>query len=210
MTEKKIIGVVIVEDDETIRSVYSSIINTTKNITVIAGYGNAEEALKNYKEDSPDIVLMDINLPGISGIEAIMKIKKINPEASIIVLTVHDDHEMVFNALCAGANGYLTKNVDPEKLIASIDDAHKGGAPMSSKIAYMVVQSFHITTQSPLTTRETEILQKISRGKSYSVIANELFISKDTVKSHIKNIYRKLEVNSKASAIDVAMKKRII
>lgn len=210
MQTDKIISVVIVEDDDTIRSAYSSIINDTANITVIGSYSNAEDALKQYDEDQPDIILMDINLPGISGIEAILKIKKRNSSANIIVLTVHDDHEIVFNALCAGANGYLTKNVDPQKLISSIGDAHKGGAPMSSKIANMVVKSFHTTTESPLTSRETEILQKIARGKSYSIIAEELFISKDTVKSHIKNIYRKLEVNSKSSAIDVALKKRII
>jgi DNA-binding NarL/FixJ family response regulator len=116
----------------------------------------------------------------------------------------------VFDALCAGASGYLTKNISPQKLIDSIQEVQQGGAPMSTNIARMVINSFHRSNQSPLSPRETEILLQLSRGKSYSMIADELFINKETVRTHIKNIYQKLNVNSKADAIQKANKDRLI
>jgi len=153
---------------------------------------------------------MDIGLPGISGIEGIRRIKSAKPDIDILTVTVHDEDEKVFNALCAGATGYLTKNVSPERLIQAINEVRNGGAPMSTNIARMVISSFQISTQSPLTPRETEVLQLMTKGKSYTMIADELFINKETVRSHIKNIYQKLNVNSKSAAIEKATKERII
>lgn len=117
---------------------------------------------------------------------------------------------MVFDALCAGACGYLTKNVPPKKIIDSIKEAYGGGSPMSTSIARMVVQSFHKSNDSPLSPRETEVLQRLSQGKSYTMIADELFIDKETVRSHIKNIYQKLEVHSKAEALEKASRDKLI
>ena len=146
----------------------------------------------------------------IDGIEGIQKIKKTNPEIHIIVITVHEDSEMVFEALCAGASGYITKNANHSRLLDAIDEVQSGGAPMSTQIARMVVSSFQKNQNSPLTARETEVLELIAKGKSYSVIADELFVHKETVKSHIKNIYFKLHVNCKADALEIARKNKLI
>jgi DNA-binding NarL/FixJ family response regulator len=132
------------------------------------------------------------------------------PDVNIIVITVHENSELVFEALCAGACGYITKNTEYSRLIDSIKEAMKGGAPMSSNIARMVVESFQKNQDTPLTGRETQVLELLSKGKSYTVIADELFIHKETVKSHIKNIYFKLQVHSKADAIEVALKNKFI
>jgi DNA-binding NarL/FixJ family response regulator len=153
---------------------------------------------------------MDLDLPGMHGIEGIQRIKKTHPDINIIVLTVHEDSDMVFEALCAGASGYITKNANHSRLLDAIDEVQTGGAPMSGKIAKMVVDSFQKNQNSPLTSRETEVLEQLAKGKSYSIIADELFIHKETVKSHIKNIYFKLQVNSKAEALEIARKNKLI
>ncbi|MCZ6704210.1 MAG: response regulator transcription factor, partial [Ignavibacteria bacterium] len=167
-------------------------------------------AIKRLAMDEPDIILMDIGLPGISGIEGIKRIKNIRPNIDILTVTVYDEGEIVFNALCAGATGYLTKNISPQRLIEAIDEVRNGGAPMSTNIARLVIRSFQRSTDSPLTSRETEVLQHLSRGKSYTMIADDLYINKETVRTHIKNIYQKLNVHSKAAAIEKAMKDRLI
>ncbi len=210
MLNKNIIRVVIVEDDEIIRESFVSLINNSDNYLCIANYDTCEAAIKNLTNDSPQIILMDIGLPGISGIEGIRRIKKVYSKVDILVVTVHDDDEKVFDALCAGASGYLTKNVKPEKLLESLGEVVKGGAPMSTNIAKMVIRSFQRNTESPLSSRETEVLQQLARGKSYTMIAGDLHINKETVRSHIKNIYQKLNVNSKAEAIEKASKDRLI
>lgn len=204
------INVVIVEDDEIIRESFASLVNEFEKTRCIAHYESCEKALSNFKEDDPDLILMDIELPGISGIEGIRKIKKLKPEVDIIAVTVHDDDKIVFDALCAGACGYLTKNVSPNKLLSAIEEAFDGGAPMTTNIARMVVGSFHKSVDSPLSDRETEVLKHLASGKSYTMIADELYINKETVRSHIKNIYNKLEVNSKARAIEKANKDKLI
>ena len=204
------IKVVIVEDDEIIRDSFISLINESTKFYCIAGYESCEKALRYFDQGEAEIVLMDIELPGMSGIEGIKKIKKIRPETDIIVITVHSEDENVFEALCAGASGYLVKNIQPKKLIDSLEEVYRGGAPMSTEIARKVIKSFHHNLQSPLSPRETEVLQLLSKGKSYTMIADELFIDKETVRSHIKNIYQKLNVNSKASAIEKASKDRLI
>ena len=202
--------VVIVEDDTLIREGFTNLINQSDNLICIANYDNCEEAIKNLTKDNPQIILMDIGLPGISGIEGIRRIKKIRADIEIIVVTVHDDDIKVFDALCAGASGYLTKNISPENLLSAIDEVSSGGAPMSTNIARMVIKSFQKSVESPLSSRETEVLQLLGRGKSYTMIADDLFIDKETVRSHIKNIYRKLEVSSKAEAIEKANRERFI
>lgn len=210
MTDSPVIKVVLVEDDELIRESFVELINASTGFSCIGNYDRCEFAIQNLERDDPDVILMDIELPGISGIEGIKKIKKLKPDIDIITVTIHDDDEKVFQALCAGACGYLTKNISSEKLMDSIEEASRGGAPMSTNIARMVVHSFQRNTESPLSARETEVLQQLAKGKSYTMIADELFIDKETVRTHIKNIYLKLEVNSKAQAIEKATKEKLI
>lgn len=162
----------------------------------IAAFSDAENAVKNVESLKPDVILMDINLPGISGIEAVKKIKRILPNTDIIMLTVFAEDKTVFDSLCAGACGYITKNTTPEQILDAIRDVSKGGSPMSPRIARMVVGSFRNFIVSSLTEREQEVLTLLSKGNSYKMVAELLFISHDTVRFHIKNIYKKLEVHS--------------
>ncbi len=202
--------ITIVEDDTIIRNAFVTLIQQNKNYIVVNAYSDAETAIKNLKTDEPDICLMDIELPGMNGIVAISKIKAILPKTHVVVVTVYENDDLVFKALCEGAAGYLTKNIPPAKLIDSLVELDNGGAPMSTNIARMVVSSFHKNRQTPLSNRELEVLELLSSGKSYSTIANQLFVDKETVKSHIKNIYLKLEVHSKAEAIEKAKKSKYI
>lgn len=193
--------IIIIEDNVLISEAFSLLLSLRDNFTVVNTYTNCEDAIENLDQDKPTIVLMDVDLPGMSGIEGTKIIKKKKPDADILIITVFENGKTVFDALCAGASGYLTKNSDQDKLLSAIDEVLEGGAPMSSKIARMVVQSFQKNNNSPLTDRETEILTRISEGKSQTLIAEQLYISKETVKYHIKNIYIKLQVNNKADAI---------
>ncbi len=202
--------IVIVEDNNEVREGFAMLINSMSQYYVAATYGAAEPAIANVQEDRGQLYLMDVDLPGINGIEATQQIKQQNPKADIIVITVFENSKTVFDALCAGATGYLTKNANPQELLQAIDQVASGGAPMSANIARMVVQSFQKSLESPLTDRETEILTLMSKGKSYSNIAELLGISKDTVRFHIKNIYIKLQVNSKADAIEKASREKFI
>jgi DNA-binding NarL/FixJ family response regulator len=204
------IRVCIIEDDETIREGYSYLIGNTPGYKVVNTYPSAEDAIKKIAADDPDVVLLDVELPGISGIDAIPKLKKLVPEAYILILTVYEQDILIFRALGNGASGYLTKNTPHDKIIASIHEVMEGGGPMSAHIARMVIQSFQRNEESPLTRRETEILEQIATGKSRKRIAQELFIDLETVKSHIKNIYHKLNVHSKADAIKTAKDNKFI
>ncbi len=200
----------IVEDDNLIRDGFALLIGSTYGFQIINTYSNCEDCLKNLHADQPDVILMDIELPGMNGIEGIKRVKKINPKINIIVITVYDSDSIVFEALCAGAGGYLTKNMQPSRLLDAIRDIQEGGAPMSTGIARMVVSSFQKNRNSPLTPRETEVLELLAKGKSYSNIAEDLFVDKETIRTHIKNIYWKLEVHSKAEAIERALKDKLI
>lgn len=202
--------ITIIEDNEVVREGFALLIDSVSEHQVVSTYDNCEDALKNLKKDHPNIILMDLELPGMHGVEGTRRIKKQLPEVAIIVITVHANSDLVFQALCAGASGYITKNAGHSKLLDAIAEVQKGGAPMSSQIARMVVQSFQKNTDSPLTARETEVLELLAKGKSYTVIADELFVHKETIKSHIKNIYTKLQVNSKADAIEKALRDRLI
>ena len=202
--------VLIVEDDQEIRNSFSLIVNSSQNFSVINAYGSCEDAIKHLHTDRPDYVLMDIELPGINGIKGTRIIKDKYPNVEIVMVTVYEDSDLVFEALKAGASGYITKSANYLELLSALEEILKGGAPMSSKIARMVIDNFHVNPNSPLTKRETEILQLISEGKTYTQISEELFISKETAKTHIKNIYSKLQVNSKSEAIAKATLEKLI
>jgi DNA-binding NarL/FixJ family response regulator len=208
-TENKI-QVVIIEDDKTIREGFSYLINATSKFSVVNSYSNVEDALLKLQSNNPQVILLDIELPGINGIEAIPKIKNLLPKTHILMLTVYDNEELVFKALTNGASGYLTKNSNTEKIVDAIQEVMDGGAPMSMNIAKIVIKSFHKNRNSPLTKRETEILEQIAEGKSRSKIAKDLFVDLETVKSHIKNIYSKLNVHSREDAIKQAKDNKYI
>jgi len=204
------IRIVIIEDDETIRDAYTYLINEAAGYSVANAYSSAEHALKGLKQDDPHIVLLDVELPGINGLEAIPKIRAQVEDVYIIMLTVYDHQQTVFDALSKGAAGYLTKSTSPAKIIEALGEVMEGGGPMSANIARMVVHSFQRSQQSPLTRRETEILEQIADGKTRSRIASEMFIDLETVKSHLKNIYAKLDVHSRADAIKTAKQNKYI
>ena len=200
--------IVIIEDNTQIREGFAAVLESTETFTITGQYSNCEAAIARLKADLPDVVLMDIGLPGISGIEGTAIIKKQLPGCNVIIITVMEESEKVFQSLCAGASGYIIKNSALEEIIKTINEALAGGAPMSLSIAKMVVSSFQQSKSSPLSERETAVLQGIAEGKTYSKIAVDLFISKETVRSHIKNIYGKLAVSSKAQALKIAGDRR--
>jgi DNA-binding NarL/FixJ family response regulator len=202
--------VLIVEDDTEIRNSFVTIVNSSEKFSVVNAYGTCEEAIKHLGHDKPDYVLMDIELPGMNGIQGTRIIKDKSQSSEVIMVTVYEDNEQVFEAMKAGATGYITKSSNHLELLSALEEISRGGAPMSSKIARMVIDNFHINPNSPLTKRETEILQLISEGKTYTQISEQLFISKETAKTHIKNIYSKLQVNSKSEALARAAQDKLI
>ena len=204
------IKVAIIEDDETIREGYAFLIGNTAGYKICGTYPSYEEAAKRIVQDDPDVILLDVELPGISGIEALPKLKRLLADTHILILTVYEQELLIFRALGNGAAGYLTKNTPPEKIVSAIHEVMEGGGPMSAHIARMVISSFKRNDASPLTRRETEILEQIATGKSRKRIADELYIDLETVKSHIKNIYHKLDVHSKADAIKAARDNKFI
>ena len=203
-------SIVIIEDDDVLRNAYAMLINDIEGFHVVNSYGSFEDASKTIINDNPTVVMLDIELPGTNGIEAILWIKKKLPKSYIIMLTVYESEEQIFNALSNGASGYLTKNSPIAKIIDSIREVCEGGGPMSTNVARMVIKSFQKNQQSPLSKRETQILEMVSEGKSRSQIANDLFIDSETVKTHLKNVYVKLDVSSKADAIKAARKDKLI
>jgi len=208
--ESNNIKIAIIEDDETIRNGYEFLINNTTGYYVVGTYSSVEDAVKDIANTSAEVILLDIELPGINGVEALPKLKKLLPDAYILILTVYESENMIFEALSNGASGYLTKNTPAAKIVEAINEVINGGGPMSVNIARMVIRSFQRNQESPLSKRETQILQLVGEGKSRGQIANELFIDLETVKSHIRNTYQKLEVNSKAEAIKIAKQNRLI
>jgi DNA-binding NarL/FixJ family response regulator len=204
------ITVSIVEDDADIRESLALLIDGTTGYSCINTYGSCEEALAGIEADPPDVALMDIGLPGMSGIDGIRLIKEMAPEIDIVVLTIHGESNHVFEALCAGACGYLLKDTPPSKLLEAIKETQDGGAPMSTTIARMVISSFRTQPHAALTQRETEVLGELCKGKSYKMIADALFISEETVRRHIKSIYKKLQVGSKSEAVAKALKEKLV
>ncbi|MFD2726725.1 response regulator [Hyunsoonleella rubra] len=203
--------VVIIEDNLPLQEGFAEVIKATKNFELTNCYNSCEEAIERLEYDTADIFLMDIELPGMNGVEGTKLIKQQLPKANIIMVTVFENSEIVFDALCAGATGYLTKNIDPEELIDALNESIAGGAPMSIKIAKMVVSSFQKEpSKIELSKREKEVLSFLAEGNSYDSIAEALFISKNTIKFHLKNIYIKLQVNSNIEAIKKANKENLI
>lgn len=206
-----VVHTALVEDDPEIRHLLQLIINGSPGFTCEHAFPNAEEAVAALPTLRPDVVLMDIELPGMSGIEAVAELKKRWPEMDAIMLSVRDEDEAVFESLCAGASGYLVKETPPAQLLEAIRECHAGGSPMSADIARRVVSSFHRRAkESPLSQRETEVLRMLCEGANYKHIAEALFVSANTVKAHIKSIYRKLHVHNRAEAVSRALRDRLI
>jgi len=203
----KEVRIAIVEDDKTVREGLQMLLGGSQGFSCVAAYSNAEDAISELPQINPDVVLMDINLPGMNGIECISNLKDQDNSMLFIMLTVFEDTEAIFTSLAAGASGYLLKNTSPVKLIESIREVYSGGSPMSSEIARKVVDSFTQSTAKEsqdlhgLTVREEEVLSFLAKGYLYKEIAEQLFISIDTVRSHIRHIYDKLHVKTRTDAI---------
>jgi DNA-binding NarL/FixJ family response regulator len=209
------ITVGIVEDDLSIRESVASLIDSANGFSCKQSFESVESAIENLTDPPPDVLLMDINLGGMSGIDGVRRLKSVFPQMNILMLTVFEDNDRIFRSLCAGASGYLLKRTPPPKILEAITEVRQGGAPMTPSVAKKVLTLF--TSVAPpalpdvhLTERETEILQHLVSGSSYKKIGKDLFISFDTVNSHIKNIYDKLRVHSKSEAVAKALKHRLV
>ena len=211
------INVAIVEDNDTIREGLSALINGTSGYKSVGLFRDCESFLAKLSSMVVDVVLMDIALPGINGIEGVKQAKLIKPEVDILMLTIYEDSEKVFDALCAGACGYLVKKTPPSKLLDAIKEVFEGGSPMSSQIARQVITAFKETKdlstdqqEFELSSREKEVITLLAGGNNYQQIADQLYISVDTVRHHIKNIYKKLHVHTQSEAVAKAIRKKII
>ena len=199
-------SVAIIEDDDKIRHYLAEQIQTHITVTEFQEFANGESALQQLTAHPVDIALFDVQLPGMSGIECIQKLKIIHPRMQMMVLTVYDNADTIFDALKAGAASYILKNTPPEKIIEAIHELYNGGSPISSQIARKVIDAFQLKEKTndyfqTLSRREQEILEQLSKGYRYKEIADKLFISTDTVRTHIRHIYEKLQVNSRVEAL---------
>ena len=209
------IKVLLVEDQRDVREGLSVLINGSPGFRCLAAFRTMEEALRAVDKEIPDVVLTDVGLPGMSGIEGTRILKQTHPELPVVALTVYDDDEDVFSALCAGATGYLLKNTPPAKLLESLREVVSGGAPMSPEIALRVIRLFREFSPPPrasyrLTQQEVELLKLIVKGHTYKTAATELGISISTVSFHLQNIYNKLQVHSKSEAVAKALRDRLV
>jgi DNA-binding NarL/FixJ family response regulator len=198
------ISVSIVEDDAGVREGLTRVLGRARDFRCLGAYADAETALRELPGAQPDVVLMDINLPGMNGVECARKLKMLLPSTQIMMVTVYEDPERIFEALAAGATGYLLKKTPPAQLLNAIRDVHSGGAPMSSQIARKVVSCFQTeprTDSDPLSPREQEILHALAQGYLIKEIADQLSIGFDTARTHIRRIYDKLHVHSRAQAV---------
>jgi DNA-binding NarL/FixJ family response regulator len=204
------ISVSIVEDDAKLRATLGRYLMTQPGFQCVSAYPNAEAALAGIPKVNPDVVLMDVNLPGMDGIECVARLRAAMPALKIIMLTVFEESDQVFKALSAGAFGYLVKSSRPAKIIEAIREVHAGGSPMSGNIARKVVQSFQAQAAAQaasraetdtLSAREVEVLQALSKGHTYKQIAGDLGISLGTVRTYIQRVYEKLHVHSHAEAV---------
>ncbi len=201
------IKVSIVEDQDETREHLTLLVSGAPGFTCVSSHANAEDAMERIPQLKPDVVLMDINLPGVSGIECVRQLKETAPDIQTLMWTMYEDADQIFEALTAGANGYLLKRDPPSKVLESITElVSEGGAPFSPRIARIVVQYFQgkpaaTSDQYNLSKRELEILELLAKGHRYKEIANDLGISFDTVRSHLRNIYEKLQVSSRTEAV---------
>ena len=215
MNHNDVIHVAIVEDDDDMRTAIQHLIETTDGFACVGAFESCELALSKIEAERPEVILMDINLPGMSGIEGVRQIKSFYPEANILMQTVYQDDDNIFRSICAGASGYLLKRTSKEQLLNAIREVHSGGAPMNAGIARRVMELFRKTAvpvreESTLTAREIDILRALVDGCSYKMIADRCFISLETVRNHIKHIYEKLHVHSKSEAVVKALKERLV
>lgn len=202
----KVDSIAIVEDDERVRHYLAEQVLRHMEVRDLRLYQDAETALKDLTARPVEIGLFDVNLPGMSGIDCIQRLKMLHPSMQMMILTVYDNTDTIFSALQAGATSYLLKSTPPEKVVEAIQEVQAGGSPISSQIARKVIESFAKGKSvnkyfQELTRREQEILERLSMGFRYKEIADQLFVSIDTVRTHIRNIYEKLQVNSRAEAL---------
>lgn len=215
MAENKV-DILLIEDNNLFRKTLTDFINQSHEMICRYSFSSCEDALEKIEQDEllPDIVLLDIGLPGIDGVEGISYLKKLIPATRIVMLTIHDDDENIFKAICSGASGYLLKDSSSEKILESIKEVLRGGAPMNSSIAARVLKMFKdfvpVKSDYNLTKREKEILKLLVEGMSKKQLAEKLFLSYHTIDAHIRNIYSKLEVHSNRSAIAKALKENLI
>jgi DNA-binding NarL/FixJ family response regulator len=210
------IRVAIYEDNHNLRESLFHLINGTDGFQCVGAFANCERIVEQIEKAKPDVILMDIELPGISGIEAVKILKQKFPEVKVLMETIFEDNNKIFESICNGAEGYILKNTPPAMILSSIREIYEGGAPMTPSVASKVLKMFKNNLFSSsgetnkLTDREKEILKSLVEGMSYKMIASLCFISVDTVSGHIKNIYKKLQVHSKSEAVVKAIKGRII
>lgn len=211
-----VIKVVIFEDNTGLRNMLYQLINGSDGFECVGAFPDCLNLLKVIEKSNPDVVMMDIGLPGMSGIEAIKILKERFPNLNILIQTIFDDNDKIFQAICAGASGYILKNTSPSRILQCLVETHNGGAPISPSVATKVLKmvqapAYSIRNNSfNLSEREKEVLQYLVRGMSYKLIASHCFLSIDTVRSHIKSIYEKLHVHSKSEAVAKALQKNIV
>ncbi|MGB8194040.1 MAG: response regulator transcription factor [Chitinophagaceae bacterium] len=209
------IRLMLYEDNPQLREGLTMLLNGSDGFEVVAAFKNCNNVEDEVQAFEPDVILMDIDMPGTNGIEGLKRIRKINTNVKVLMLTVFDDNKNVFEAVRSGANGYILKKTPPARLIEYISEANSGGAPMTSSIATQVLRMFSDMNAQQgedyhLSEREKQVLQLLVNGYSYKMIAAEMFISIDTVRSHIKKIYEKLHVNSKSEAVAKAFKDKLV
>jgi DNA-binding NarL/FixJ family response regulator len=209
------VSIVIFEDNDELRNSTASLLNSVDGFEVLGAWPNVLEVQETVKKLNPTVVLMDIAMPGKTGIEAVKEIRKFNATVHIIMLTVFDSDRYVYDAICAGASGYLLKRHIGDKLVSAIHEVLEGGAPMSPSIARLVIQAMKATAKSDtdayqLTPREKDVLASLARGNSYKLIAADCNISTDTVRSHIRHIYEKLQVHSQTEAVAKAIQEKLV
>jgi len=215
MTDSATLKVGIIEDQPKIREGLRALIEGTEGYRCVGSFGSMEEALAKVGYELPDVLLVDIGLPGMSGIEGIRRLKNQHPELAMLMLTVYDDDRRIFDALCAGACGYLLKNTPPARLLECLKEAVGGGAPMSPEVARRVVALFREIrpperADYALTPHEVRILTLLVEGHNYKTAADELGVSVNTIRFHMRSIYEKLQVHSKSQAVSKALRNRII
>ena len=209
------VNILLYDDNEALRISMEALIEDDEGLKLLAALPTAQNVVEDVRRLNPDVILMDIDMPGINGVEAVRLIRKTNEKLPIIMLTVFDDNENIFNAICAGASGYILKRYASEEIPTAIKTVMNGGAPMTGSVARKVLQMLPTAKSEDqenynLSKRETELLQLLVNGFSYKMIGYELNISIDTVRSHIKKIYDKLHVHSATEAVSLAIKKRIV
>jgi DNA-binding NarL/FixJ family response regulator len=207
-------SILLYEDNLLLSESIQTMLRLNKNIQLVGAYENPVEVNTHLQNLHPNLLIMDIDMPGMNGIEAVERVRKTNKDIPILMLTVFDDNQNVFDAIRAGASGYILKKHISTKLFSAIDEALEGGAPMSPSIARMVLASMQQrpSTENPyqLTPKENEVLTSLSKGNSYKLIADELQMSLDTVRSHIRKIYEKLHVHSQTEAVRKAIHERLV